>query len=251
MQRAEGDDGGAAQQQAGLDDLHPGGGQHAAEGDVQDDQDADDGHRVDVIQAKQHLDQLAGTDHLADQVQNHHHQRAGGGQAAHRHPLEAVGHHVGVGVLAEVAELLGDQEHDERPADQPAHRVDQAVVAVDEHQAGDSQERRGGHVVAGDGEAVLETGDAAAGGVEVLGGLGALRCPVGDAQGGGDKGQEHDDGGDVDRLLLDFADIAGGQRRAGDEAQGERYEGVLPESHSTSSLISLVSRSNSELARKT
>jgi len=111
----------------------PSGGQHAAEGDVQDDQDTDAGHRIGVIQTEQHLDQLARADHLTDQIQNHHHQRAGGGHGAHRHPLEAVGHHVGVGVFAEVAELLGHQEHDDRPADQPAHRVDQAIVTVDEY----------------------------------------------------------------------------------------------------------------------
>ena len=46
VQRAERDDGRTGQQQDSLDDLHPGGGQHAAEGDVHDDQDADDDDRV-------------------------------------------------------------------------------------------------------------------------------------------------------------------------------------------------------------
>jgi hypothetical protein len=68
------------------------------------------------------------------------------------------------------------------------------------HQTGNTQERSGGHVVARDGQAVLEAGDPAAGGVEVLGGLGALRRPVSDAQSGGDEGQKHDDGGDIDFL---------------------------------------------------
>ena len=49
----------------GLDDLHPGGGEHAAEGDVDDHQHADDDHRHPVVEAEQDLDQLAGADHLA------------------------------------------------------------------------------------------------------------------------------------------------------------------------------------------
>jgi hypothetical protein len=182
---------------------------------------------------------------LPDEIQDHHDQRTGGGHGTHRHPLEAVGNHVGVGVLAEVAKLFRHQEHDDRPTDQPAHRVDQAIVAIDEHQAGNSQEGSGRHIVTGDGQAILETGDATASSVKVLGGLGALRRPVGNAQGGGDEHQKHDDGGDIDRPFLDGAEREGGER------QGDNGERGLPASHSTSSLISRVNRSNSELARKT
>jgi hypothetical protein len=158
---------GAGQQQAGLDDLHPGGRGHAAEQHVHHHQRADDGDGVAVVQAEQQLDQLAGADHLRDQVERHHHQRAGGRERADRGLLEAVGGHVGEGELAEVAQLLGHQEGDHRPANQEADRVDQAVVAVGHHRCGNAQERGRRHVVAGDRQAVLEAGDAAAGGVEV------------------------------------------------------------------------------------
>jgi hypothetical protein len=137
-----------------------------------------------VVQAEQQLDQLAGADHLRDQVERHHHQRAGGREGADRGLLEAVGGDVGEGELAEVAQLLGHQEGDDRPADQEADRVDQAVVAVGHHRRGNAQERGRRHVVAGDRQAVLEAGDAAAGGVEVRRRTRLRRGPLGDPQRG-------------------------------------------------------------------
>lgn len=71
-----------------------------------------------VVEAEQQLDQLAGADHLRDQVERHHHQRAAGRQGADLLLLEAVGGDVGEGVLAQVAQALGDEEEDDRPADQ-------------------------------------------------------------------------------------------------------------------------------------
>jgi hypothetical protein len=47
-----------AQQQHRLDDLHPGGGRHAAEQHVDHHQRADDHHGHPVVQAEQQLDQL-------------------------------------------------------------------------------------------------------------------------------------------------------------------------------------------------
>ena len=122
-------EGGAAQQQAGLDDLHPGGGEHAAEGDVEDHQHADDDDRDHIGQAEQQLDQLAGADHLGDQVEGDDGQRAAGRERADRGLLQPVGGDVGEGVLAEIAQALGDHEQDDRPADQKADRIDQAVIA--------------------------------------------------------------------------------------------------------------------------
>src|SRR3954447_4652966 len=62
----------AAEEQARLDDLHPGGRLHAPEGDVDDHQDADDYNRPEVVEPEQQLDELAGADHLGDQVEGHH-----------------------------------------------------------------------------------------------------------------------------------------------------------------------------------
>ena len=173
----------AGQQQAGLDDLHPGGGGHAAEEHVDHHQRADEDDGDPVVEAEQELDQLARADHLRDQVEGHDDQRAGCREDAHRGLGEAERRHVGEGELAEVAQAFGHEEGDHRPADEKADRVDQPVVARDHHRGRDAEERGRGHVVAGDGEAVLEAGDAAAGRVEVGRRLGPRRRPFGDEEG--------------------------------------------------------------------
>jgi hypothetical protein len=66
--------GATGQQQHGLDDLHPGGGDHAAEDHIHHHQRADDHHRHRVVEPEQQLDQLTRTDHLHDQVAAHHRQ---------------------------------------------------------------------------------------------------------------------------------------------------------------------------------
>ena len=104
---------------------------------------------------------------------------------------EAERRDVGEGELAEIAQGLGDQEGDDRPADQQAHRIDQAVIAGEIDQAGDAEEGGRRHIVAGDREAVLEAGDAAAGGIELRRGFGPLGRPVGDAEREADEGDEH------------------------------------------------------------
>ncbi|MCY1430579.1 hypothetical protein D9M71_465290 [compost metagenome] len=121
-------EGSAGQQQNRLDDLHPGGRQHAAEQHIKAHQHAHQNHRDVVVEAEQQLDQLAGTDHLGDQVERHHHQRTAGGQRTDLGLPEAVGRHVGKGVLAQVTQALGDQEQNDRPAHQETDRIDQPVV---------------------------------------------------------------------------------------------------------------------------
>jgi hypothetical protein len=103
-QHRQGHEGGAAEQQAGLDDLHPRRRRHAAEQHVDHHQRADDHHREPVLEAEQQLDQLAGTDHLRDQVERDHDQRAGGGEDPDRRLREAERGDVGEGELAEVAQ---------------------------------------------------------------------------------------------------------------------------------------------------
>jgi len=117
---------------------------------------------------------------------------------------------------AEAAKTLGHQEGDDRPADQPADREDQAVEAVGEHQTGNTQEGRGGHVVAGNRQAVLEAGDAAAASVEVSRRLGLGCRPLGDVQRAANEDGEHDDGRPVGGLLLGITQVGTG----GDGATG-------------------------------
>ena len=219
-------EGGAAQQQAGLDDLHPGGGGHAAEQHVDHHQRADDDHRDPVLQPEQQLDQLARADHLRDQVEGHHDQRARGGEDAHRRLLEAEGGDVGKGELAQVAQPLGHQEGDHRPADEEADRVDQPVEAAGHHRRRDAQEGGRRHVVAGDRQAVLEAGDAAAGGVEVGCRLGLGCRPLGDEQREHHEDGEHADRRPVGGLLDRLAEVGtGGPGREGhaeQRGQGQR-----------------------------
>ena len=208
------------QQQHGLDDLHPGRCFHAAEGHVDHHQAADQDDCHPVVETEQQLDQLAGADHLRDQVEGDGDQRAASRQNADLGLPEPERGDVGKRELAEIAQLLGDQERDDRPADQPAHRVDQAIVAGGVDQAGDAQERGRRHVVAGDREAVLEAGDAAAGGIEIRGRCRPLCRPISDAEGKGDKGDEHADGDPIDRLLGAAVDGAGRKRERGQAGEG-------------------------------
>ena len=108
-----------------------------------------------------------------------------------------------------------------RPADEPADRIDQAVEAGGEDEAGDAQERSRRHVVAGDRKAVLEAGDAAAGGIEVGRRTGSVGRPLGDAERQGDEDEEHHDGRDIERLTSAAFDRAGGQALGGAGGDGE------------------------------
>ena len=106
---------------------------------------------------------------------------------------------------------------------------------------------------AGNRQAVLGTGDAAAGGVVIAGRLGAFGRPVGDAQGCRYEDEKHHDGVNVERLFLGLADIRGGHRQPR-PAQRQRGEGQIQHSviHSMAPLmISELMSSNSLLARRT
>ena len=189
------------QQQHGLDDLHPGRRLHAAEGHVDHHQAADQNDRHPVVETKQQLDQLASADHLRDQVEGDGDQRAASCQNADLGLPEPERGDVGKRELPEIAQLLGDQERDDWPADEPADRVDQAIVAGSVDQARDAEERGRRHVVSGDRKAVLETGDAAASRVEIRGRCRLFCCPICDAESKGDKGDEHTDRDPINRLL--------------------------------------------------
>ena len=212
----EAHEGDAEEQQHGLDDLHPGGGRHAAEEHVDHHQHADDDDGDPVVESEEQLDELACTDHLGDEVEGDGHECAGSGKHPDGLLLEAVAGHVGKGELAEVAQAFGQQEGEDGPADQEAERVEQAIIAAGHDGCGDAQEGGCGHEVAGDGQTVLEAGDAATGGVEVGGGAGASGGPLGDPERGAHEGGEQDDGRPVGGLAGDFADIdAGGMGRGG------------------------------------
>ena len=202
--------GDAGHQQDGLDDLHPRGGDHAAEHDVAEHEDAGEDDRGREADAHERLDQHARADHLRDQVEGDDGQRADGGRRARRALPQPERQHVGDRELAGVPHPLGEQEHDGKEGDEEPDRVQEPVEPVEHDQAGDAQERRSRQVVAGDCQAVLDAGDLAAGGVEADGAGGALGRPVGDPE-----RDREDDREDHDRL-----DVDGGE-------QGHRVASVV------------------------
>ncbi len=247
----DGHERGAGQQQDRLDDLHPGGGEHAAEQHVHDHQHTDQHHGYVVVQAEQQLDQLAGADHLRDQVEGHHDQRTERREQTDLSLAQAIGRHVGEGELAQVAQALGHQEEDDRPADEEADGVDQAVVATGVDQRGNAQKGCRRHEVAGDRQAVLEAGDATTRGVVVSRGGVALGRPLGDAHGEDDEHHEHDDGGVVGGLFLDFAGNRIGEQRRRDCQEEGSHQETQDHYFCASLRISWLMRSNSPLARCT
>ncbi|EXI69785.1 MAG: hypothetical protein AW08_00278 [Candidatus Accumulibacter adjunctus] len=241
------------EQQASLDDLHPGRRDHAAESDIDHHQDADDEDRDVVVEAEEQLDQLPGANHLGDQVEDDHDQRRDRRHRPHRSLVEPVRGDVGEGETAEIAQSLRHQEEDDRPAREEGEHVDVGVVALAVGHRRQPKQRRCRHVVAGDRQAVLEAGDAAAGGVEVSGRLGAAGRPLGDEQRQRHEDQEHDDRVPVGRLLGCRLDCRRGVRQAGDAGEGQGCQGARDHfpSFCASLISSWVRSSNSPLARRT
>lgn len=245
----------AAQQQHGLDHLHPGGRGHPAEEHVDDHQHADDQLGRAVRQPEQQLDQLARADHLHDEVQHDDGQRVRRRQQPDRPLREAVRDDVDERELAEVAQRFGDQEHHERPADQEADRIDQPVEAEHEHHPRQPEERRGRHVVAGDREPVLQPGDAAAGRVEVARRAGAARGPARERERREHEREEHRD---RDRVQLDLVGHRAGdtgRMGGGGDENGQRAERARNASHAglrhERCRIASTRRSNARFARST
>ena len=152
----------AAHQQHRLDDLHPRGGQHAAEDHVNNHEDAHpDDRDVEADARKQELDQRARADHLGDHVKDGDGQGAQRGHGADRALFEAIGQQVGHGVFARIAQGFGHDQQHRQVGDQPAHGIHESVVAKKSDHAGNAQKAGRAHVIAGHGEAVLPSGNAA------------------------------------------------------------------------------------------
>ena len=183
-------DPGARDEQDGLDDLHPGGAAHAADQHVGDHHGADDGDDDGLPglagDVEQQGDEAACAGHLGEQVEERHGQGGRGGRGADRALAHLERQHVAHRVLAGVPQELGDQQQRHQPRDEEADGVEETVVAVDRDRAGDAEERRGREVVAGDRDAVLRAGEAAARGVEV-------GRPAGGALADADHDRERDD----------------------------------------------------------
>ena len=247
------------EQHAGLDDLHPGGGDHATEGDIHHHQATDDEQRDVVIQTEEQLDQLTGTDHLRHQVEAHHGQRTDRGHGAHLALVEAVGGDVGEGELAQVTQALSHQEQDDRPADEEGQHVDVGIDTLHVQHRGQTEQRRRRHIVACDRKTVLEAGDASACGVEVGRRFRATGRPVGNTEGQQHEHEEHRDRVQVERLLLRRLHCGAGREdrgRNGEREQTDAYARQALGVHHFSAFhpaltISWLMSSNSPLARRT
>ena len=203
-----------------------------------------------VVQAEQQLDQFTRAHHLRNQIQRHHHQRTAGGEGANRSLLQAIRGHVGEGVAAQIAQALGNQEQNDRPADEEAEGVNQAVIAGGVDQRGDPEERGGGHKVTRNRQPVLEAGNVAACGVVIVTGAHAFRRPVSDVQRQHHENQEHHNRLPVGWLALYLAGnricrVGGKGKRGGERRQNSLHDAF------TSCSTALLRRSNSPFARQT
>ena len=134
----DGQRGRATKQQHRFYDLHPRGGEHAAEEHIRHHRAAHDDHGRFVRNAEQQANETTGADHLRDKVERNRGQRAEGGTDAHRHRIEPRGDDIGERVPAEIAQRLGDQKEHHRPSDQPAGGVDQSIEAAGRDQPRDA-----------------------------------------------------------------------------------------------------------------
>src|SRR5271156_3943729 len=194
---------GAGDQQNRFDDLHPGGGDHAAEDDVHNHQNSDarDRHvKADARTFQQQGDQRSGPDHLRDHIKRADSYGTERSHGAYRARMQAISKHVRHGVFASIAERLGDDEQNGEVSDQKADGVHESVVAKEGDEAGDAQERCGGHVITGDGDTVLPRADAAIGREIGSGGAGKPRGPGSDSQSDGDEREKENERG-IHRLV--------------------------------------------------
>ncbi len=193
------------QQQHRFNHLYPSGRQHSAEQHIRHHQNADNGHCRQIIHAEQQLNQLARADNLRNQVQHHHQNRTGSGQEADRRLLQTVGHHVGKGKFAQIPQPFSHQEQHQRPTDQKAGGINQAVIPAREDHGGNPEERRRRHKVARNRQTVLKPRNSAAGRVKILGRFVFLCRPLGDKQRGADENKKHHHRWNIQRTLLHLA----------------------------------------------
>src|SRR5262249_14346142 len=151
----------------------------------------DDDSRVVAYLWDEQTHERARANHLRDHVEEADRERGEGGYSADATPLEAEREHVGHRELPSIAERFGHKQKHGEIRDEPAARVHEAVVAVARDEPGDAEERRRGHVVAGDGPTILEAGQSAPGAIELGSRLRPAARPSGDAERRADEREEH------------------------------------------------------------
>ena len=154
-----------------LDELHPGGGDHARGDDDHGDDHAHEDHTDRMRQAQQRHDQVARSDHLRNEIEDADDERRDRHRQFDAAAVEPAVEGVGEGELPKRLDRLGDHEQRHDPAGEKSDRIEKPVVAVEGDHPADAEERRRREVVAGEGNAVDEPVDLAVGGVVALGRL--------------------------------------------------------------------------------
>src|SRR5699024_6173644 len=140
-------------QQNCLNHLHVGGALHAADKNVDGHDDADDtddyGLPVELVDIQKNGNQGASACHLGNQIEqgNEH----GSQSSSHADWLlaQTEGQNVRHRKAANVTQWLSNEHQRNQPSYEEAHRVKEAIVAVQCHRTDDAQEGRCGEVVTG------------------------------------------------------------------------------------------------------
>ncbi len=109
--------------------------------------------------------------------------------------LEAAVQGIGKGEFPQSFHRFRDDKQGDDPARQVTDGIEKAVVAVEGDHAADAEERGGGEVVAGEGDAIYEPAHLAMGGEIALGAFGPAAEVKAKPQHEADKTEEHENGG--------------------------------------------------------
>ena len=110
LQHQQGNERTADNQQECLDNLYPGGGEHAAEGHIGDHQGADTGYGPDVVQTEQQLDQFSRAHELRDEIKDHGGEGTQGGNQCNGTFCKTERDDIDKCITAEIPQTFGDQE---------------------------------------------------------------------------------------------------------------------------------------------
>ena len=168
-----------------------------------------------IFQAKQQLDQLSCSNHLNDQIETNHGQRADGSHRTNATLIQTIGGDICKSELAKVSESLCHEEQDDRPADKKGNHEQIGIVPIGVHHGSQTEQGCGGHVVPCHGQTILKSGNTATRRVEIGCRFGATGGPIGDTKRQCNKNRKHHNGWNVERLLLSHFDRWSCQCRTG------------------------------------
>jgi hypothetical protein len=144
-----------ADEQARLEDLNVGGADHPADHRVQRHEAAEDDHRDGEVDVQQRAGHEPRADELHDHEHRADHERRHRDRAAQAPALEARRDGVRQREAPEIAQRLGDEQHDEQERGRQPDAEQEAGHAGERDGAGDAEERGGGDLISREREPVL------------------------------------------------------------------------------------------------